>query len=85
MREWLEQLAPALRAIFVLRAVAGQDAERTAENLRRSGDVGSQGWQREQVGTAYRQGAVLASQFSGGFPTRSPPWFRAALRLARSA
>ena len=55
MREWLEQLPPALRVIFILRAVAGQDAERTAQSLRRCGDVGSQGWQREQVGTAYRQ------------------------------
>jgi hypothetical protein len=55
MREWLEQLAPALRAIFILRAVVGQDGERTAENLRRSGDVGAQGWQREHVGTVYRQ------------------------------
>ncbi|HEY4048566.1 MAG TPA: hypothetical protein VGM27_16995 [Acidobacteriaceae bacterium] len=55
MREWLDQLAPAVRAIFVLRAVVGQDGERTAQDLRRSGAVGAQGWQREQVGTAYRQ------------------------------
>jgi hypothetical protein len=55
MREWLDQLAPALRAIFVLRAVVGQDGERTAQNLRRSGALGAQDWQREQVGTAYRQ------------------------------
>jgi hypothetical protein len=55
MREWLDQLEPALRAIFVLRAVVGQDGERTAQNLRRSGAAGAQGWQREQVGTAYRQ------------------------------
>jgi hypothetical protein len=55
MRGWLEQLAPALRAVFVLRAVAGQDGERTAESLRRSGAEGAQGWKREQVGTAYRQ------------------------------
>jgi hypothetical protein len=55
MREWLEQLAPALRAIFVLRAVVGEDGERTAQDLRRSGAAGTQGWQREQVGAAYRQ------------------------------
>jgi hypothetical protein len=55
MRQWLEQLAPALRAIFVLRAVVGQDGERTAQNLRRSGAAGAQGWHREQVGAAYRQ------------------------------
>jgi DNA-directed RNA polymerase specialized sigma24 family protein len=55
MREWLERLAPALRAIFVLRAVAGQDGEQTAENLRQSGARGAQAWRRDQVGTAYRQ------------------------------
>jgi len=55
MREWLERLAPAMRAIFVLRAVAGQDGEQTAESLRQSGATGAQAWRRDQVGTAYRQ------------------------------
>ena len=55
MREWLEKLAPALRAIFVLRAVAEQDGEQTAESLRQSGATGAQGWRRDLVGTAYRQ------------------------------
>jgi DNA-directed RNA polymerase specialized sigma24 family protein len=55
MREWLERLAPALRTVFVLRAVAGQDGEQTAESLRQSGARGAQAWRRDQVGTAYRQ------------------------------
>ena len=55
LREWLERLAPALRAIFVLRAVAGQDGEQTAESLRQSGAIGAQAWRRDQVGNAYRQ------------------------------
>jgi hypothetical protein len=55
MREWLGRLAPALRAVFVLRAVAGQDGEQTAESLRQSGARGAQAWRRDQVGTAYRQ------------------------------
>jgi DNA-directed RNA polymerase specialized sigma24 family protein len=55
MREWLGRLAPALRAVFVLRAVAGQDGEQTAESLRQSGATGAQAWRRDQVGTAYRQ------------------------------
>jgi DNA-directed RNA polymerase specialized sigma24 family protein len=55
MREWLDRLAPALRAVFVLRAVAGQDGEQTAESLRQSGAKGAQAWRRDQVGTAYRQ------------------------------
>ncbi len=66
MREWLEQLAPALRAIFILRAVAGQDAERTAESLRRSGDAGARDWQRQHVGTVYRQALCsLANSLAG--------------------
>jgi DNA-directed RNA polymerase specialized sigma24 family protein len=55
MREWLDRLAPALRAVFVLRAVAGQDGEQTAESLRQSGARGAQAWRRDQVRTAYRQ------------------------------
>ncbi len=55
MREWLERLAPAQRAIFVLRAIAGQDGEQTAESLRRSGAAGAQAWRRDAVGAAYRQ------------------------------
>jgi DNA-directed RNA polymerase specialized sigma24 family protein len=71
IRGWLEQLAPAMRAVFVLRAVAGQDGERTAESLRRSGAEGAQGWKREQVGTAYRQAlcslatSLISSQPAG--------------------
>jgi hypothetical protein len=55
MREWLERLTPALRTIFVLRAVAGQDSEQTAESLRQSGATGAQAWRRDQVRSAYRQ------------------------------
>ena len=55
MREWLSRLTPSLRAIFVLRAVAGQDGEQTAESLRQSGASGAQGWRRDLVGAAYRQ------------------------------
>jgi DNA-directed RNA polymerase specialized sigma24 family protein len=55
MREWLDRLGPALRAIFVLRAVAGQDGEQTAETLRQSGANGANAWRKDQVGAAYRQ------------------------------
>ena len=65
VRDWLQRLAPALRAIFVLRAVAGQNGEQTAESLRRSGAKGAQAWRRDQVGTAYRQALCsLASSMS---------------------
>jgi DNA-directed RNA polymerase specialized sigma24 family protein len=55
LRSWLDRLSPALRAIFVLRAVAGQDGEQTAESLRQSGGMGAQGWRQDQVSGAYRQ------------------------------
>jgi DNA-directed RNA polymerase specialized sigma24 family protein len=65
MRDWLQRLTPALRAIFVLRAVAGQDGEQTAESLRRSGAKGAQAWRRDEVGAAYRQALCsLASSMS---------------------
>jgi DNA-directed RNA polymerase specialized sigma24 family protein len=55
MREWLDRLTPALRAIFVLRAVAGQDGEQTAESLRQTGVTGALAWGSQQVGNSYRQ------------------------------
>ena len=65
MSDWLQRLTPALRAIFVLRAVAGQDGEQTAASLRRSGAKGAQAWRRDEVGTAYRQALCsLASSMS---------------------
>ena len=55
MREWLEHLAPALRVIFVLRAVMGQDGEAAALSLRQSGAPGAQSWNGATVGMVYRQ------------------------------
>jgi len=55
IREWLDQLTPALRIVFVLRAIAGRDAEQTRETLNRSGAAGARLWGREQVGIAYRR------------------------------
>jgi hypothetical protein len=70
MREWLEKLTPVLRAIFVLRAVAGQNSEQTAENLRQSGALGAQGWRKDLVSTAYRQ--ALCSLATCLVSSRSP-------------
>jgi hypothetical protein len=55
IRDWLDQLTPALRVIFVLRAIAGRDAGQTLELLYRSGASGAHLWSREQVGIAYRR------------------------------
>ena len=68
MRDWLERLTPTLRAIFVLRAIAGQDSEQIAGNLRESGAAGAQGWRRDLVATAYRQ--ALCSLASGLMSSR---------------
>ena len=62
MREWLERLAPALRAIFVLRAVAGQDGEQTAESLRQSGATG------RRRGGATRLGPPIARRCARWLP-----------------
>ncbi len=73
MREWLDRLAPALRAIFVLRAVAGQDSEQTAESLRQSGASGAHGWRRDLVGNAYRQALCsLATSLMSSHGTLMP-------------
>jgi DNA-directed RNA polymerase specialized sigma24 family protein len=52
MRDWLEHLPLAQRAIFVQRAVLGWDNGDTAETLRL--DSGS-GWQPQQVSDVFRQ------------------------------
>ena len=73
VRDWLERLAPALRAIFVLRAVAGQDGEQTAESLRQSGANGALAWRRDLVGTAYRQALCsLANCLMSARPELTP-------------
>ena len=73
MRKWLERLSPALRTVFVLRAVAGQDAEQTAESLRQSGATGAQGWRRDQVGVVYRLALCsLANSLMGSQAALSP-------------
>jgi hypothetical protein len=73
MREWLDRLAPALRAIFVLRAVAGQDGEQTAESLRQSGAEGAKAWRSDQVRGAYRQALCsLASSLMSAQTTLVP-------------
>lgn len=63
VRAWLESLAPATRAIFVLRAVAGFSAVETATLLAGHGGSQAAGWSAEAVRELFRQGLCsLASQ-----------------------
>jgi hypothetical protein len=63
VRNWLESLPTAMRAIFVLRAIAGFTTAETADLLRSHGGPHAAGWTRDAVGELFRQGLCsLASQ-----------------------
>lgn len=63
VRAWLESLPTAMRAIFVLRAVAGYSAAETAALLVQDGGPKAAGWNSEAVRELFRQGLCsLASQ-----------------------
>lgn len=63
VRAWLESLPTAMRAIFVLRAVAGYPAGETATLLAENGGPKAGGWTAESVRELFRQGLCsLASQ-----------------------
>jgi DNA-directed RNA polymerase specialized sigma24 family protein len=63
VREWLESLPAVLRAIFVLRAVAGFGSAETAGLLASNAGPGAAGWTAESVRESFRQGLCsLASQ-----------------------
>jgi DNA-directed RNA polymerase specialized sigma24 family protein len=63
VRTWLESLPTAMRAIFVLRAVAGYSATETAALLAQDGGSKAAGWTGEAVRELFRQGLCsLASQ-----------------------
>lgn len=63
MREWVESLTPSFRAIFVLRAVAGQTADEALASLRQSGAPGVAGWRREHISVAYRRALCMLASF----------------------
>jgi DNA-directed RNA polymerase specialized sigma24 family protein len=54
LRDWLEHLPAAQRAIFVERAMLGQDNAATAESLRVNGGEGAAGWTPAKVGEVFR-------------------------------
>jgi len=63
MRKWLASLPTALRAIFVLRAVAGFTAAETAALLAAHGGAQAAGWTPSAASELFRQGLCsLASQ-----------------------
>jgi hypothetical protein len=63
VRQWLTHLSTGIRTVFILRAVAGQDAAGTAAILAEFGGPKAAGWQPEAVRHVFRQGLCsLASQ-----------------------
>ncbi|MGD0546743.1 MAG: sigma factor-like helix-turn-helix DNA-binding protein [Terracidiphilus sp.] len=63
VREWLESLPTRMRAVFVLRAVAGFTAAETAALLKAHGGPHAASWTPEAVREVFRQGLCsLASQ-----------------------
>jgi hypothetical protein len=55
MREWLEQLPPAPRIVFVLRAISGLSGEQTATLLLENGGPSANDWTVEAVSGVFRQ------------------------------
>jgi hypothetical protein len=55
LRGWLDQLSPALRAVFVLRAILGQGNLAVSKALRESGSSGAEGWTPAKVSLVFRQ------------------------------
>ena len=63
VKNWIQSLAPEVRVIFVLRAVAGFSAGETATILSEHGGKGAEGWNADAVREIFRQGLCsLASQ-----------------------
>ncbi len=63
LRQWLESLAPALRAVFVLRAVAALSSAETAGLLGEHGGPAAENWTPDAVRSTFRQALCsLASQ-----------------------
>lgn len=55
LRDWLEKLPPAQRAVFVERALLGQDNAVTAQALRSAGGETAAGWTPDKVSDSFRQ------------------------------
>ena len=55
MRDWLEELPAAQRAIFVQRAVLGQGNEAAAHLLREAAGTQASGWTAAHVSDTFRQ------------------------------
>ena len=55
LRGWLEHLPPAQRAVFVERAMLGQDNTATAQTLRIAGGESAAGWTPDKVSNVFRE------------------------------
>ncbi len=55
LRDWLEHLPMAQKAVFVERAVLGEDNAATAQTLRTAGGESAAGWTADKVSNVFRQ------------------------------
>ncbi len=55
LRLWLDKLSPAMRAVFVLRALLGKGNDEAAATLRASGAPGADRWVAPMVSQVFRQ------------------------------
>jgi hypothetical protein len=71
LRDWLEGLSVSLRAVFVLRAVAGLSSAEVAGLLAEHGGPNAQDWTPDEVRSSFRQALCsLASQLIHATATR---------------
>jgi hypothetical protein len=71
LRDWLEGLSVSLRAVFVLRAVAGLSSAEVAGLLAEHGGPNAQEWTPDEVRSSFRQALCsLASQLIHATATR---------------
>jgi DNA-directed RNA polymerase specialized sigma24 family protein len=71
LRDWLEHLPPAQRAVFVERAMLGRDNASTAQTLRTAGGETAAGWTADKVSGVFRQAlcSLANSLAHSGAPT----------------
>ena len=73
LRQWLGQLPGVQRAIFVQRAVLGQDNVATAERLRKGIGARANGWTAENVSEVFRQALCsLATSLVNSATVKAP-------------
>jgi hypothetical protein len=72
LRDWLESLPVAQRAVFVQRAVLGQGNEATASLLREAGGSSAAGWTPQEVSQIFRVALCSLANSLAHAPVQAP-------------